>query len=292
MIPLKSIIDENSGLKVTVKGFCPVDVKEIYEDVGLDAFRFLKGDYCIEIVDGNKTIYITDFCGTYSAKKLPRNTTLVLQDNKIVYKRDNLNMSPLFYSEVPRVNKLDKLFEAIDEAVKLRCTDNPTCMMSSGQDSGTIVASALKQNFDFRTISIKGREDTDILKQRLEVVKAHDPVYITKWDDDLISHEVAAIHSPTKVLLSGLGSDELYWSGDFQLLEMFLAESWPKYEKHGIEVRYPLLDPKVYTQYFLLQDGKYISKKRKIPLMRYMESQGFPYKRNLKVPFFLGNSPK
>lgn len=286
----KNIIDENSGLEVTVHGFCPVDVKEIYEDVGLETYRFLKGDYCIEIVDGDKTIYITDFCGTYSAQRLPRNSTIVIRDNKIVYKRDNLNLSPLYYSELPPVNKIDKLFEAIDEAVKLRCSDNPTIQLSSGQDSGTIVASALKQGFEFQTLSISGREDLDILEQRLSMVK--DPIYITQWDDNLQSHEVAAQNSPTKTLLSGLGSDELYWSGDFQLLERFLHDSYKAYEKYDIEVRYPLLDPKVYVQYFLLQNGKYISTKRKIPLMRYMESVDFPYRKDLKVPFFLGNSPK
>lgn len=290
MKQLRNTIEKSSGLEVTVRGFCPVNVKEIYQDVGLDTYRFLKGDYCIEIIDGNKTVYITDFCGTYSAKKLPRNSTIVLEDNKIIYKRDNLNLSPLHYSEVPRVKKLDKLFEAIDESVKLRCSDNPTIQMSSGQDSGTIVASALKQNFQFKTLSISGREDQEILQQRLALFD--DPIYITQWDNSLQSHEVAAQHCPTKHLVSGLGSDELYWSGDFQLLERFLHDSYQAYEKFGIQVRYPLLDSKVYVQYFLLEDGKYISKKRKKPLIAYMESLSFPCKNELKVPFFLGNSPK
>lgn len=288
MKQLKNIVSDSSGLEVKVKGFCPVDVKEIYIDAGLDTFRHLKGDYSIEIVDGNKTIYITDFCGTYSARQLPRNSTIVVENNKIVYKRDNMNLSSLYYSEIPRSTSLDKFHEAIDEAVKLRCTGNPTIQLSSGQDSGTIVASALKQDLEFNTLTVTGLEDQDIIQQRLDLIPDH--MVISEWDYSLQSHEVAAMNSPTKIILSGLGADELYWSGDHQLLERFLYDSYSAYEKYGIEVRYPLLDYKVFVQFFLLEDNK--SKKRKKPLTEYMRKVSFPYKPNVKVPFFLGNSPK
>jgi asparagine synthetase B (glutamine-hydrolysing) len=279
----KSIIDEKSGRRFIIHGFCPVDVKEIYEVEGLNTHRYLQGDYCIEIYDQNKTTYITDFCGTYSAKRLPRNSTIVIEDNKIIYKADNINLSPFHYSEIPRSSTLDQFFTAIDDAVKLRCTNYPTILMSSGQDSGTIVASALKQDLEFNTLTITGLEDTDIINDRLTRVK--DSKVVSEWENGTDSHLVAAMNAPSKIILSGLGADELYWSGDFQLMERFIAASYEHYKEYDIQMRYPLLDCKVYVQFFILKD-KY--KKRKKPLIEYLHKEFFPHKPNLKIPFYLG----
>ena len=273
-----------ADIEVKIDGFCPVDVKEIYEAEKLETYRYLKGDYCIEIVDGDKTVYITDFCGTYSAKKLPRNTTLVVEKNKVVYKKDNVDVSPYFYHGPTRTHNLDKLFIAIDEAVKLRCDPGSTLLMSSGQDSGTIVASALRQDLDFSTLSISGLEDQEILKKRLSLIKSSR--LITDWPPGTDSHLVAATNCTSDILLSGLGADELYWTGDFQLMEQFLYYSYKEYSKFQIEVRYPLLDSNVYVEYAKVLNGNLTARKKH--LVEYMKANNFPHKENLKIPFYLG----
>lgn len=285
MTQLTNITEESFG-QIRIKGFCPVDVAEIYKSEGLNTHRHLIGDYCIEIVDGYKKIYITDFFGTY-CDHLPRNSTIVIENNEITYRKDNINMSPYYYAET-RVKTLDDFFEAIDEAVKLRCANNPTILMSSGQDSGTIVASALKQNLEFETLSITGLEDQNILGERLQLLK--NPTVIREWSPGIDSHLVAAMNSPTNVILSGLGADEAYWSGDFQLMRKFIRNSYKHYSKHNIQVRYPLLDYRVYINFFVLADEQ--MKRRKACLVEYMKSLNFPHKPNLKVPFFLGNGSK
>lgn len=64
----KSIIDEKSGRRFIIHGFCPVDVKEIYEVEGLNTHRYLQGDYCIEIYDQNKQHILQIFVGPIQQK--------------------------------------------------------------------------------------------------------------------------------------------------------------------------------------------------------------------------------
>ncbi len=277
-------------VKVEVHGFCPFDVEEIYLNEGLDTHNHLKGDYLIKILDKDKTIYITDFAGTYCAGKYPRNSTIVIQNNEIVYHKENVVTSALIYAPpqgIPKTNSYDRLFDAIDEAVKLRCQDSPTATMSSGHDSGTIVASALHQKLPFSTLSVSAHEYRDILDKRILITNG---MLVDKWKENSDSHEVAA-HNLAKIgchaIISGLGADELLMTNDFQLLSLFLEDSNVHYHGHGIQTRYPLLDPTVYFEYWSLRPDLIGNKVQKKPLMEYMKSRNFPYTTEKKVAFYL-----
>jgi asparagine synthetase B (glutamine-hydrolysing) len=277
-------------LEVVVEGFCPYDVKEIYLSEGLDTHNHIRGDYFIKICDEDKTVYITDFAGSYSAGRFPRNSTTVVKNNEIVYYRENVIISSLIYSPPmgkPRKASYDRLFEEIDSAVALRCQDSPVATMSSGHDSGVIVASALHQNLSFTTLSISGNEYEDVLTKRRLLTNG---MLVTEWDVNHDSHYVAAMNLDKigcKAILSGLGADEVFTTDDYQLLSFFFQESQRYYHRLGIQTRYPLLDPEVFWQYHSLSHdliGRYSEKR---PLMEYMKSRGFPYTTEKKVAFYL-----
>jgi hypothetical protein len=276
-------------LEVNVYGFCPVNVKEVYISEGLNTFRHLKGDYMIKILDGDKTIYITDFAGTHCAGKYPRNSTIVIENNEIVYHKENVITSTLIYAPpfgLEKYNSYDRLFEAIDRAVALRCQDSPVATMSSGHDSGTIVASALHQKLSFTTLSVTAHEYKDVLDKRILMTNG---MLVDKWDTDN-SHQVAADNLAKigcTAIISGLGADELLMTKDFQLLTVFLEDSHPRYHSLGIETRYPLLDPEVYFEYWSLRPELIGDPVKKKPLMEYMKSRGFPYTTEKKVAFYL-----
>lgn len=277
-------------LEVKVNGFCPFNVKEIYLSEGLDTHHHLKGDYSIEIVDGDKKIYITDFAGSYCAGKYPRNSTIVLKNNEIVYHKENVIVSPLIYappSGLGKTNSYDRLFNAIDESVRLRCQDSPTITMSSGHDSGTIVASALHQKLQFSTLSVSAHEYRDILDKRILIT---DGMLVNKWKESSDSHEVVAVNLAKvgcNAIMSGLGADELLMTDDFQLLSQFFISSQMHYHGFGIQTRYPLLDPKVYFEYWSLRSDLIGNEQLKTPLVEYMKSRNFPYTTEKKVAFYL-----
>jgi asparagine synthetase B (glutamine-hydrolysing) len=273
-------------LDIKVHGFCPFDIEQIYLSEGLYTHNHIKGDYTIEIIDGNKTVYITDFAGTQTFNKLPRNSTLVVQNNEIIYHKENIEISSLFYKP-PQGIKLrgtyDELFQTIDDAVKLRCIDDPWITMSSGHDSGTIVASALSQNLKFNTLSVKAVEDMKVLNSRLWLTEG---ILIDEYDDTKEAHEVAAdglAQHGCKTLLLGLGADEYLDSQDYQLATTFFRESSHYYHKHGIQLRYPLLDPHVFFMYHALEWQ--LKDKDKKPLRKYMQSRNFPYRTKDKISF-------
>jgi hypothetical protein len=278
-------------LDIKIHGFCPFNVEEIYLSEGLNTHKHLNGDYAVEIIDGDKTVYITDFAGTQAFNKLPRNSTLVVKNNEIIYHKENIEISSLFYKPPqglkPR-GTYDGLFQAIDNAVKLRCQDDPWITMSSGHDSGVIVASALSQGLEFHTLSVKAKEDEDILNQRIRLTNG---VLIDEYEGDKQAHEIAADGldlgcGRCKTLLLGLGADEYLDSRDYQLATEFFRGSSHYYHKHGIQLRYPLLDPHVFFMYHILEPRLKYNENKK-PLRKYMQSKNFPYRKGKKIPFYL-----
>jgi hypothetical protein len=275
-------------LDIKVYGFCPFDIEQIYLSEGLNTHNHIKGDYTIQIIDGNKTVYITDFAGTQTFNKLPRNSTIVVQNNEIIYHKENIEISSLYYKPPqglkPRAT-YDELFQAIDDAVRLRCVDNPWITMSSGHDSGVIVASALSQNLKFSTLSVKAVEDMRVLDQRLKLTEG---VLIDECDNTKDAHQVTAesLGAPRrlcKTLLLGLGADEYFDTRDYQLATTFFRESSHYYQSHGIELRYPLLDPHVFFMYHVLEPQ--LKDHDKKPLRKYMQSKNFPYRTKGKISF-------
>ena len=276
-----------------LKGFCPYDILGLYEEYGLDVGKHLRGDFYIEIQDGYRTVYITDFAGTKSGGVLPRNSTIVVEDNEIVSTRSNIILSDLYYNPPQGTDKKDSyddFFKAIDDAVSLRHQDNPTIFLSSGHDSGTIMASLLDQNLEFNILTYTGQEDLDVLKKRLllnfnhKLIFKEDINFYVKADE---SHKVLAMNTPSKVALSGLGADEMYTSTDYQLMEAFIKDAEVQYNKYNIDVRYPLLDPLVYKEYFYLDKKLRPNNPKKIPFKCYMDSIEYPvyggYKKSLVI---------
>jgi len=249
-------------IRVTVYGFCPVEnIKAIYKTEGLNTHKSLIGDYTVMIKDGSKTIYITDFAGTHCPMWFP----------------------PQGLSQ--RYN-YDAFFKAIDDAVKLRCTDRPVIAMSSGHDSGCIVASAIKQNLEFDIITITAKEKRDIIGHRAKYIEERSDAninVISLWETTQNGHEIVAKHIPNRVLLSGLGADEVLTTADWQLCEEFLKQAQETYI--DIDVRYPLLDYDVFREWHRLIPELKGYMTSKLPMTKYLEQLDFPYNKGRKIPF-------
>lgn len=284
------------GRRIKVIGFCiksPQEIEDLYLKQDLEYLHwFLRGDYTIIIEEDEKTIYITDFAGTQSCNQIlsiPRNHTIVVENNKIVFSKENISMSMLYYSPpqgIKVTDKLDTFFDAIDDAVKIRCTDNPVIALSSGHDSGTIVASALAQNLQFSTMSVLGVEDQPVIYERVKKIKNHK--LIKNWNHNRISgHDVLSNNMKQenkKILISGLGTDEYLNSKDYQLFNYFKKKEMDYYISNDISLRYPLLDPRVYFTYHSIKPSLRHNKK---PLIEYMKNKGFPYSHKEKFSFDL-----
>ena len=282
-----------------LKGFCPYDILGLYEEYGLDVGKHLRGDFCIEIQDGYRTVYITDFAGTKSAGILPRNSTIVVEDNKIVSTKSNIILTDLYYNPPQGTDKKDSyddFFKAIDESVFFRGQDNPTIFLSCGHDSGSIVTGAIRNDIEFSTLSYLGNEDIEILYKRLRLNKEYlhwkNADIITKDSiseniPDSESHSIFAKNCKTNTALSGLGADEMYTSTDYQLMQTFIKDAEVQYNKYNIEVRYPLLDPLVYKEYFYLNEKLRPKNPKKKSFKRYMDTIRYPvyggYKKSLVV---------
>jgi hypothetical protein len=288
-------------METNVKGYLIVDngkstIDELYKREGLDTYKYLRGDFLVEIQDGNKTIYISDFAGSHSYFKIPRNSTIIIENNKVVYLKQNINTTQLYYMPpqgTPKRNDFDKFFDAIDDAINIRKTNNCSLALSSGHDSGTIAASLLNSNSDINIMYANGNENLNVLHKRLKLFEEveefnesyNDIKALTKPERNG-GHFALAKNCKTDVLLSGLGADELYKSGDFELLEQFLSDAEEAYDHYNLDVRYPLLDPNVYLEYYLL-DQRLLKNNNKYPLEVYMKFSGFPINYERKSSFYL-----
>jgi hypothetical protein len=281
-------------IRVTVYGFCPVEnIKAIYKSEGLYTHHSLVGDYTIMIKDGNRTVYITDFAGTHCPMWLPRNSTIVIEDNMMIYCRENHVTSSLCGYAPPKGltprNDYDAFFLAIEDAVKLRCTDRPIITMSSGHDSGAIVAAATKLNLEFDVLSVSAKEKRKILANRAKYVLDRSEAkvdIISLWAPTQNGHEVVTNNiQEGRVVLSGLGADEALVTKDWQLCAEFLKDANETYETKNLQVRYPLLDFKVYEEWNRLTHELKGWLPEKWPLREYLKSLNFPYSMGSKIPF-------
>lgn len=287
-------------MNIDIKGYvvCDSDIADIYSKEGLDTHHHLRGDFLVCITEGNRTTYISDFAGTQSYNIIPRNSTVVVQDNKIIYRKDNIRTTDLFYDPpqgVQRRTDYDELFYAIDDAIKVRLPkDDFSLALSSGHDSGAIAAGLLRLEKEPKVLYAYGKENRNILDARLfhfdDTKEFNEPLDVIKdlCDPEVNgSHYALAKNVQTKVLLSGLGSDELYTSGDFELLETFMNDAQEAYKSYDLDVRFPLLDSIVYRAYRSLDHRLIDAPNKKKPLEMYMRSIGFPVNYNGKSSFYL-----
>lgn len=294
------------------------DIPVLYESHGVNIGKYLQGEFLLTIVDEDKIVTVSDFGGTRSSDIMPRNTTIVTDINtgKILNYFPNLNTTKTYYIPPQGVigkEQYDDFFEALDVSIlnSIQKTKELYVFLSGGHDSGSITSALINSGADFKVLSVVGNEPIEVLKQRwdfletngIEVIKvgADGPLgqdsyqeYKTQYEDDglgtnyreVCSHYLACKHLPENVtLLSGLGADELYVSGDDELLNQFMRSTKKVYDHFNVDIRYPLLDYNLYVEFFSLVRN--LRRRWKQPFEKYMEQIRFPYNKEGKIGFYV-----
>lgn len=163
----------------------------LYKKYGWEFPKYLDGEWAIALYDFKKeqAIFATDLfatkplwrngleCASYKSgvggEKIPANTIEVVGMNT------GLTQRHIIYDFDFRQHKntYDDWIEAFEGAVMRRAKDNCFIGLSSGYDSGAIDCVLKKYKVKFKSYTIKGEENQDILKAR----KAK-PLNFTKYD--------------------------------------------------------------------------------------------------------------
>lgn len=303
--------EANMGrLNIKTKGFIhnEPNLNELWTKYGKKMGEHIRGDFFLIVNHDELTTYISDFGGSKCAGYFPRNTTLTIdQNNNVVGSFDTIITTSWGYYAPPqglkRKDHYEDLFAAIEDAVRIRTPTNeaPVVALSSGHDSGTIACSLNKQSIKYDVISCWGNEDRDVLQKRLDLVEGNinmidyhsqqDKKEVlaqldnTTYSGDATSHYVISKEIQNRVLLSGLGADEMYVSQDYDLMRQFLYTSNKAYDHYNVDIRYPLLDPLVYKEYKLLTPR--LQRRFKQAFERYMFHNEYPINTGPKVGFYI-----
>lgn len=155
----------------------------LYKKYGTDFPKYLDGEWAIALYDFDKkkAIFTTDLlatkpiwrkgleCGSYESgiggEKIAANTIEVVhfdgkEESKNIYEWDLKQYKDTY----------DDWIKAFEKAVKKRATKGCFLGLSSGYDSGAIACELLKQKVDFKAYVIKGREDAQVLGQRMKLI--------------------------------------------------------------------------------------------------------------------------
>ena len=289
------------------------ELEDLYLSVGPNIGKELDGEFFLQITDGDMVTSVSDFGGTHTAGIMPRNSTIVTVEGVVAKYKNNVDTSCVLYDPPQGLKKRDNydhVFEAIDQAVLKRMPETrPVVFLSGGHDSGTIAASMIKSGLDFTTVSAAGNEPMDILEERWriieqsgrELIKVSESTssvdeykqYETMYNEEgmspkfknVSSHYIVSRYVPNRVMLSGLGADELYVSRDDQLLDLFMRSSGHVYHHFNIDVRYPLLDKNVFIEYYRLKHE--LRRRFKQPFEKYLAANSFAVNMGPKVGFYL-----
>jgi len=190
-------------------GACLID---LYLANGPEFTKLLDGEFAICLIDfANKKIVIStdtfackplwfeftdkDFCmGSYrsqltglgfnNSKKLYANTTAV-------YNLDTLGLEYTFNNVTFDIkqykNNFDDWFEAFANSINKRVNNVQYGVflgLSSGYDSGAIACELLRQQVKFKSYSITGPENMNILNKRIELINEHELINLTKIEYD------------------------------------------------------------------------------------------------------------
>jgi asparagine synthetase B (glutamine-hydrolysing) len=297
-------------IKIVSKGFLHnnPNLEELWATYGNRMGKHIRGDFFITVSHHELTTYISDFGGAKCAGYFPRNTTLTIdQNHKVVESFDTISTTSWGHYDAPqgldRKKDYHDLFKAIDNAVLIRVPNDsvPVVALSSGHDSGSIACSLNKQDVIYDVISCWGNENKEVLQERLNLVTGssrmvdyhsqEDKEQVLKELDNLLYPDIATSHYiisreiQNRVLLSGLGADEMYVSKDYDLMRQFLYSSSKAYEHFNVDIRYPLLDPIVYKEYRLLVPK--LQRRIKQAFERYMVHNKYPVNKGPKVGFYI-----
>lgn len=189
-------------------------------------------------------------------------------------------------------------FNAIECAVSETYPDNvPVIGMGSGADSGTIAAALWSLGKEFKVCSLEGNENLDVLYERLDILDK-DTIIIPPLNDyqitqtvidmaaharftqgegtgigTALSHYVLGAKIPNSHLYSGLGTDEFY-TEELERLVQYMWRSHQAYNHFNIKTIFPLLKPKVFTEYYCLHPDLRLYYKQ--PFLEYCKSKDFP----------------
>jgi asparagine synthetase B (glutamine-hydrolysing) len=158
----------------------------LYKQYGFDFPKHLDGEWAIALYDFEKELAVltTDLfatkplwrkgleCGSYESgvggHKIPANTI------EIVYFDGAEETRNIYEWELNQhKNTYDDWICAFEAAVKKRALKNCFLGVSSGYDSGAISCALLKQKTDFKAYIIEAREDKEVLKKRMKLIKNH-----------------------------------------------------------------------------------------------------------------------
>lgn len=155
----------------------------LYKKYGFDFPKHLDGEWAIALYDFNKglAVFATDLfatkplfrkgleCGSYASgvggRKIPANTIEIVyfdgtEEIRKIHEWD-LNQYKTTYAD---------WIKAFEEAVKKRAIKSCFLGVSSGYDTGAIVCALNKLKIDFKAYIIKGQENADVLKQRMNLI--------------------------------------------------------------------------------------------------------------------------
>lgn len=165
----------------------------LYQRYGPDFVKYLDGEWAIALYDFDKklAVFASDLfatkpiwrkgleCASYESgvggHKIPANTIEIVdfdghEETKNIYAWD-LHQYKETYAD---------WILAFEKAVAKRASPRCFIGLSSGYDSGTIACELVKQHVDFRSYSIYGREDKNILLARQKLMP--DSMYIDNFD--------------------------------------------------------------------------------------------------------------
>lgn len=185
---------------------------DLYKEVGAECFSRLDGEFAIVIVDfGKSVVHVARDCfGTKPLFFGSRNGEFgfasyrdalaalnfegiraLKPNHAIAYQLDGQS---ILEQEIFRFNlaqyktDMSDWARAFDRAVEKRVRHVKGKVfvgLSSGYDSGAIAASLIFQNKDFISVTVEGREDNDVVRDRLACVRNSGNTAITIPDDSL-----------------------------------------------------------------------------------------------------------
>lgn len=158
----------------------------LYEKHGPKFAQHLDGEFAIALYDFAKglAVFATDpfatkpmfvrgveaasYRSALPGTAVPANTTLIRSlDGKTEERVTNYS----FDFENQHVLTYDRWLGAFSAAVRKRATRHCFIGLSSGYDSGALACELLRQGVEFGAYSVRGHENFDILKSRLELAK-------------------------------------------------------------------------------------------------------------------------
>ncbi|MGB0844244.1 MAG: asparagine synthase-related protein [Alphaproteobacteria bacterium] len=191
------------------------EVKFLYDqycEFGCDFFKGLDGEYSIVVVDfkEKKVVAARDCFGTkplffgYDGSEFgfasyrsalttlgfsqvsaltPNRLVEYSFDQKFVQSREIYHFNIAQYKT--QTDHWEHLFDLAVAKRTKHLKGKPFVGLSSGYDSGAIAASLLKQKLEFLSLTITGREDADVISQRVELIANKQNKALTYADNEI-----------------------------------------------------------------------------------------------------------